>query len=218
MKNASLLPTERSSPESGLPICTAFEGHRRIASGALAEVARQIKAVADRGEHEPVLVFDDLTGELMEIDLRGTADEVADRISRSEKAGATMAGGPQKRGPGRPKLGVIAREVTLLPGQWDWLDEQPGGASAALRRLVYEAKRSSHGKDRARRSQEAVYRFMTTMAGDFPGFEEALRAFYRRDHPRFDGLVAAWPKDVRHYVKQLVAIASRDQASVQLVH
>ena len=213
MKNASLLPAKRSSAESRLPTCTAFEGHRRIASGGLAQVARQIKAVADRGEHEPVLLFEDLTGEPIEIDLRGTADEVAERISRSEKAGATLAGAPPKRGPGRPKLGVIAREVTLLPGQWDWLDEQPGGASAALRRVVYEAKRSSHGKDRARRSQEAVYRFMTTMAGDFPGFEEALRAFYRRDHPRFESFVAGWPKDVRRYVKQLVAVARRDQAS-----
>ncbi len=118
----------------------------------------------------------------------------------------------QKCRPGRPKLGVIAREVTLLPGQWDWLDEQPGGASAALRRLVYEAKRSSQGKDRARRSQEAVYRFMTTMAGNFPGFEEALRAFYRRDHQRFGSLVERWPKDVRRHVKKLVAVANREQS------
>jgi uncharacterized protein len=179
----------------------------------LTQVARKVKAVADRGEDEPVLVFDDLTGELIEIDLRGTVDEVVKRLTQSEKTGTTFVGGPQKRGPGRPKLGVIPREVTLLPGQWDWLDEQPGGASAALRRLVYEAKLSGQGKDRARQAQEGVYRFMTTMAGNFPGFEEALRAFYRRELQRFESLVEAWPQDVRRHVKKLVADANRDQAA-----
>jgi len=211
MKNKSSMPAKHSSRESRTPNCTAFAGHRRIASGVLTQVARKIKSVADRGEYDPILVFDDLTGELIEIDLRGTADEVVERFTRSEKTGATIVGGPQKRGPGRPKLGVIPREVTLLPGQWDWLDEQPGGVSAALRRLVYEAKRSCPETDRTRQSQDAVYRFMTTMAGDFPGFEEALRAFYRRDYQRFGSLVEAWPKDIRHHVEKLVSVANRNQ-------
>jgi hypothetical protein len=213
MKIASPVSSKGTSQKIEPLNCTAFEGHRRIASGRLAEVARKIKKAADRGNDEPILVFDNLTSELVEIDLRGTVDQVLNRLTPTDTTGATVVEAPQKRGPGRPKLGVIPREVTLLPGQWDWLDEQPGGASAALRRLVYEARRTSQGKDRARQSQEAVYRFMTTMAGDLPGFEEALRAFYRRDHQRFDSLVAAWPKDIYAHVRKLVAFVHRDLAA-----
>jgi len=202
-----------NSQASQAPTYTAFEDHRLIASGALLKVATKVKAVVDRGESKPILIFDDLTGELLEVDLRGTVAEVVQRLTRADKAGT--GDGSQKHGPGRPRLGVIPREVTLLPGQWDWLDGQPGGASAALRRLVYEAKHSGRGKDRARQSQDAVYRFMTVMAGDFPGFEEALRAFYRRDHERFGSIVASWPKDVCKHVEKLVAIASLDQTAVE---
>ena len=196
---------------SGKPpsTCTAFAGHRCVGSGSLTQVAREVKVVSDRGEEEPILVFNDRTGESIELDLRGTIKEVVERVGRLEKSGDTIAKEkPRNRGPGRPKLGVIPREVTLLPGQWDWLDEQPGGASAALRRLIYDAKLSSQGKDHARQAQEAVYRFMTTMAGNFPGFEEALRAFYRRDHARFGMLVKEWPKDVCRHLKKLMALAN----------
>ena len=149
----------------------------------------------------------------MEVDLRGMLDEVVQRLTRADKTGTSE--GSQKHGPGRPRLGVIPREATLLPGQWDWLDGQPGGASAALRRLVYKAKRSGQGKDRARQSQDAVYRFMTVMAGNFPGFEEALRAFYRRDRQRFSSIVESWPKDVSKHVERLVAIASLNQTTAE---
>jgi uncharacterized protein len=213
VKNTNSACLKRSSGKTEPLNCTAFEGQRCIASGRLTEVARKIKTAADRGNVEPILVFDDLTSELVEIDLRGTVDQVVNRLGSSDTAGATVVEAPPKRGPGRPKLGVIPREVTLLPGQWDWLDEQSGGASAALRRLIYEARRANQGKDRARQSQEAVYRFMTTMAGDLPGFEEALRAFYRRDHQRFDSLVANWPKDIHAHVRKLVAVAHRDPAA-----
>jgi uncharacterized protein len=215
MKDASALVESRSSLTPEQPMCTAFQGQRCIASGPLPAVARRIKAIAEDAEHEPMLVFEDLTGGLVEIDLRGTVDEVVERLSRTHRSSAGREQVSQKRGPGRPKLGVIAREVTLLPAQWDWLDGQPGGASAALRRLVHLAKRSSQGKDRARQSQEAVYRFMTAMAGDLPGFEEALRSFYRREHERFGTLIASWPQDIRDHVKKMVASASRDQAAAQ---
>jgi hypothetical protein len=213
MKNPNPVSPKRISDKITPLNCTAFEGHRRIASGRLAEVARRIKIAADRGNGEPILVFDDLTSELVEIDLRGTVDQIVNRLTPPDTTAASVVEGPPKRGPGRPKLGVIPREVTLLPGQWDWLDEQPGGASAALRRLVYEARRTSQGKDQARHAQEAVYRFMTTMAGDLPGFEEALRSFYRRDHQRFDSLVSAWPKDILAHVKKLVAVVRRELAA-----
>jgi len=211
MKNVTAAEANSSGQNSDQPICTAFEGHRCIASGPLKEVARKAKRVADGAKGEALLIFDDLTGEVVEIDFRGTAEEVVERLSQGDGTRDAPGESIQKRRPGRPKLGVIAREVTLLPGQWDWLDEQPGGASVALRRLVYAAKLSSQSKDGARQAQEAVYRFMTTMAGNFSGFEEALRAFYRRDHQRFGSLVAHWPKDVRHHLKKLVVLANQNQ-------
>ena len=111
------------------------------------------------------------------------------------------------RGPGRPRLGVVPREVTLLPRHWQWLASQPGGASVALRRLVDEARRSSVGRDRVRRAQEVSYRVMTALAGDLPGFEDALRALFARDGAAFDRHVATWPDDVRDYARRLAAPA-----------
>lgn len=130
------------------------------------------------------------------------------RLGRSNRVDKQAPGIPQKRGAGRPKLGVISREVTLLPGHWEWLDGQPNGASAALRRLVHAAKLANQGQDQARQSQEAVYRFMTAMAGDLPGYEEALRAFYRRNLERVDELITAWPQDIRKHLKKLMRAAN----------
>jgi hypothetical protein len=190
---------------------TAFEGDRLIAAGELVPVALGVKAVLDRGERGPVLIFDDATGAQVELDLRGTAEDVLRRLARpAEAPPAPDAEAP--RGPGRPRLGVVAREVTLLPRHWDWLGEQPGGASVALRKLVEEARRANEGKDRARRAQEAAYRFMSAMAGNAPGFEEAMRAFYRGDRARFDALVEAWPPDVRDHARRLAAGAFPEAA------
>ncbi|HVV71299.1 MAG TPA: DUF2239 family protein [Verrucomicrobiae bacterium] len=196
-----------ASIQISMPGFTAFAGHRCLGCGPLSHVARKAKKAVDSGEGGPVQVFDDRTGEFVEIDFRGTTEQVVERLSRLDTDALPASSSPP-RGPGRPKLGVIAREVTLLPGQWDWLDGQPGGASAALRRLIYEARRSDEGKQAARRAQDAVYRFMTTMAGNFPGFEEALRAFYRREHRRFNELIRAWPQDVRRHIKRLVSAAN----------
>ena len=189
--------------------CTAFEGSRRIASGELAHVALKTKEVIDRGEQAPVLIFDDVTSEQIEVDFRGTAEEVLKRLAESGDAGpAPLRPSERKRrGPGRPRLGVVAREVTLLPRHWDWLNGQPGGASVALRKLVEEARRGNEGRDRVRRSQEAAYRFMSAMAGNFPGFEEATRAFFAGDRGRFDELVEPWPADVRDHARTLAAIS-----------
>src|SRR5689334_6360873 len=169
--------------------CTAFEGSRRIASGELEDVALKAKEVLDRGEQAPVLIFDDVSGEQVEVDFRGTPEEVRKRLAGSGGAAPTHSAEGAPRGPGRPRLGVVAREVTLLPRHWDWLNGQPGGASVALRRLVDEARRTNEGKDRVRRAQEAAYRFMSAMAGNLPGFEEATRAFFVGPHERFDELV-----------------------------
>ncbi|REG23606.1 hypothetical protein ATI61_11676 [Archangium gephyra] len=192
---------------------TGFAGHRLIASGELTEVALKAKEWLDRGESAPILIFEDETGTPVDLDFRGTLYEFLDKLAkkRARRAEAEEAPEETKRsGPGRPKLGVVSREVSLLPRHWDWLNSQPGGASVTLRKLVEEAKRNSVGADRARRSQEAAYKFMSIMAGDFPGFEEASRAFFANNPERFEQLIQPWPEDVREHVRRLVAIARRD--------
>jgi hypothetical protein len=193
--------------------CTAFEGSRRIASGELAQVALATKSVIDRRPRAQVLIFSDLTGEPIEVDFRGTPEEVLKRLGDSP--GEAAPAPPARHGPrssGRPRLGVVAREVTLLPQHWEWLSSQPGGASVTLRKLVHEARRASEGKDRVRRSQEAAYRVMSALAGDAPGFEEATRALFAGNRERFDALVGAWPGDVRDYARELAAGAFADAA------
>ncbi|MBS0490045.1 DUF2239 family protein [Phenylobacterium sp. NIBR 498073] len=173
---------------------TAFSGHRKIANGPLAVVAPAVKAAIDAGESH-VLVFDDKSGRQVDLDLRGTMEDVIARL-------VTPTGEPPRApGRGRPKLGVTAREVTLLPSHWEWLAAQPGGASAALRRLVDQARRS--GGDDQRQAQEAAHRIMFALAGDFSDFEEATRAFYAGDWDQFLALSENWPIDPRDYVRVL---------------
>jgi hypothetical protein len=192
-------------------LCTAFEGSRRIAAGEVAQVALKVKHVVDRGPRGPVLIFDDITSEQVELDLRGTLEEVASRLA-AQAAAAEPAPAPEEpRGPGRPKLGVVAREVTLLPRHWEWLGRQPGGASVTLRKLVEEARKAGAGRDRMRQAQEAAYRFMSVMAGDRPGFEEATRALFAGKQRRFEELVGAWPADIREHARKLAAPALEGQ-------
>nr|WP_199045165.1 DUF2239 family protein [Dyella sp. ASV24] len=182
--------------------CTAFDGHRRIAAGTPAEVALAVKHAVDAGAKGPVLVFDDLSSRLVEFDLRGTSDEILARLPAPPSDEE-----PAPRGPGRPRLGVIAREVTLLPRHWDWLAEQPGGASATLRRLVEEARRTHRERDAVRLAGEAVDRFMSAMTGNLANHEEASRAFWRKERERFIQLTDAWPVDVREHVRVLATRA-----------
>jgi uncharacterized protein len=180
--------------------CTAFAGHRRVASGELGDVAAKVKDLSDRGEAESILVFDDDSGRTIEIDLRGTRERMLVEARSIEYPSS-------QRGPGRPKLGVIAREVTLLPRHWEWLGMQPGGASVALRKLVEDARRTNRKRDRVRHAQESAYRFMSTLAGDLPAFEEATRALFARNAQRFEECVETWPRDVSVHAKQLAAHA-----------
>jgi len=179
-------------------LATAFDRERRLASGPLIEVAMAVKAAVVAGAEGPLLVFDDATGAVIDLDLRGSHADVAARLA----AASEEPPGPP-RGRGRPKLGVVAREVTLAPRHWEWLATQPSGASAALRRLVEEARRSSGAKDRERAAQEAAYRFMAAMAGDLPGFEEATRSLFAKDRAGFERHVAQWPRDVGAYAAKL---------------
>jgi hypothetical protein len=194
--------------------CTAFEGSRCIASGDLTQVVMKVKAVIDRGERESILIFDDLTSELIEVDFRGTIDDVLKRLEKPTVPGESANTGQNVvRGPGRPRLGVVPREVTLLPRHWDWLNSQPGGASVALRKLVEEARRVNSARDKVRHSQEVAYRFMSAMAGNLPGFEEATRALFAADPEHFDSLVASWPADVRDHARKLSFVALQSRAS-----
>lgn len=175
------------------PLHTAFDGHRRIASGSLAEVALAVKAAIEAGAAGPVLTFRDATGGVVDLDLRGSDGEIAARLD---------APAPP-RGRGRPKLGVTAREVTLLPRHWQWLAAQPGGASVTLRRLVDQARAADGEQSRLRQAREAAYRFMSSMAGDLPGFEEAARALFAGNGPNLERFSADWPADVQAYLQKL---------------
>jgi hypothetical protein len=176
---------------------TAFDGSRLLSSGPLIEVALAVKRATTAGASGPLLVFDDATGRLIDLDLRGSKADIAARLSQPAAKPAEASGR------GRPKLGVVGREVTLLPYQWDWLAAQPGGASVTLRKLVEEARRNGTAKQKLRQAQDAAYAFMLAMAGDRPGYEEATRALYANDRNRFTELIADWPKDIRRYATRL---------------
>ncbi len=189
--------TETHIEESpGRRRCVAFAGGRRIARGEIADVAVRVKAAIDGGEEGSVLCFDEHTSEPVELDLRGTDEEIRRRLDGGREPSAP-------RSPGRPRLGVVAREVTLLPRHWEWLSEQPGGASVALRRLVEAARRQPDPEASRRRDLESVYRFISAMAGNERGFEEAARALFGGRRARFERETASWPADVREHARWL---------------
>jgi hypothetical protein len=201
-----MMTTSNAAPPTPAT-CTAFDGVRQLAGGSLAQVATAVAQRVRAGPPGPVLVFDDETGAVIDLDTRGTDAEIFARLGLPPSPAGASAGeapsAPAPRGRGRPKLGVVAREVTLLPRHWDWLASQSGGASVALRKLVEQARRASSHDDRRRRSKERAYRFMAALAGNLPGFEEATRALFADDRGRFDELTAAWPPDLRAHAVHL---------------
>lgn len=189
--------------------CAAFADGRMLAAGPLVEVALAVES-ADAADGY-ILTFDDATGEIVDLDLRGGKAAIIARLAASPASSGKPQSGTAEpetgdesaRGRGRPRLGVVAREVTLLPRHWDWLATQPGGASATLRRLVDNARRESGADDRTRAAREAAYRFLSNVAGNLPGYEEALRALFAGDAARFEAQMAGWPEDVRAYARRL---------------
>jgi hypothetical protein len=179
---------------------TAFEGQRRLVSGTLAEVALAVKRAGQAAF--PIIIFSDATGRSLDLDLRGSDEEIIARLPRTAPSPPEPTA-TEPRGRGRPKLGVVAREVTLLPRHWEWLNGQPGGASVALRKLVDEARRASGDRDRLRAARDAAYHFMSAMAGNLRNFEEASRALFADDNRRFAGLIAEWPADIRDHIVKL---------------
>jgi uncharacterized protein len=186
--------------------CTAFVGTQKFASGTVPQVALRLYQATQGLQF---LVFSDQTGKVIDIDLRGSAVDVVTRLEPVPVAAEELP--TDTRGRGRPRLGVVAREVTLLPRHWDWLATQPGGASVALRKLVEAARRSNGDHDRVRAAQAAAYHFLSAMAGNLPGFEEASRALFAFDRRAFCELMAAWPEDVRDHAIQL-AFADQNAA------
>jgi len=179
---------------------TAFVGVMRVAAGHPGAVALALKERGEADAERMPMVFDDTSGKQVDLDLRGSAEEILRRLP-----GGQATEEPARTGPGRPKLGVVAREVTLLPRHWEWLSGQPGGASVALRKLVEDARRANAGVDGVRMAREAAYRFMHAMAGDLPGYEDATRALFAGNREAFTGHIAAWPEDLRDYAVTLAA-------------
>ena len=180
----------------------AFDGAERVASGS-----KLAAALAAQSAGGSVLIFDP-EGRQVDFDLSGDAAALSARLAPEPVEDAAP------RGRGRPKLGVVPREVTLLPRHWDWLAIQPGGASVALRKLVEAARRASEAPDRLRKAREAAYRFASVMAGDRPGFEDATRALFAGDGAAFEAKISAWPEDIAAQLRIYAAEAFAGESGV----
>jgi hypothetical protein len=172
------------------PLWIAFEHHHLLARGQPADV---IAAVQRRLAAQPetlLLVLDATTSERIELDWRTPAAQLLAQLPATPAAHESdeAPGSDAPRGPGRPKLGVTAREVTLL-----------------LRKLVLSAMREGSSADAQRRATEAAYRFMSIVCGDLPLYEEVSRALFAGDLARVDTLAADWPADVAAHLRALLA-------------
>jgi len=170
-------------------------GEEHLASQPLPDLLRTLKSRFDRDKGVMFQIFEDATGQQFDFDLRGKMSDVLDRA---------LPAAEKQPGRGRPKMGVLAREVSLLPRHWEWLEQQPNGASAALRRLIDQERKREPERERRRRVAEATGRFMTAMAGNFPGYEEATRALYAGNFGRLDELIREWPVGIREHVRRLL--------------
>lgn len=186
----------------GLGPFTAFAGQTRLAAGDLITVGLAIRDAIDAGKAH-LVVFEDATGEIVEIDTRGSADEIRARLSAQDRNSPPQPSTPAR---GRPRLGVVAREVTLLPRHWDWLARQPGGSSQALRRLVDQARQVGSGREGLLDARQALARVMSVLGGDLENYEEAMRALYAGEHVGLSQWIAHWPEDIRAYVLRLIAV------------
>jgi hypothetical protein len=186
---------------------TAFEGTHRLVQGALQDVVLKIKKRLGKAENSSILIFSDETGKTMDFNFQGNEGDVLKRleiyVSKDEPGEAS--------GPGRPKLGVVSREVSLLPRHWEWLATQPGGASATIRKLIEDARKKSSGHVSIKLIQERTYRFMSVMAGDLEGYEEALRALYKSDRKALINYIQDWPRDIKDHVLEMAAPAFESQ-------
>lgn len=191
---------------------SAFFGVRRAISAELPALLLRVKTDIDQGESAPLLIFDDQTGTQIDFDLRGTGEDILARLASHPCFTAPPSPEPGRPGPGRPRLGVVSREVSLLPRHWQWLEQQQGGMSVALRKLVDEAKKRNHGSDLQRKALQAAGKFMWAMAGNLPKFEDASRALFANDRPRLETLMRGWPDDIAEHVLHLLKGATNSES------
>lgn len=177
----------------------AFAGSRRVGEGRVEDILPILAQRFEKDCGDTTLVFDVQTGRSVDFDLRAPLDEILSRY------GVTTEKAPR----GRPRLGVVSREISLLPRHWDWLDQQPNGISAALRRLVERAMKNQPGKDRARQIRAATSQILTAIAGNRPHYEEVCRALFNGDAAVFNRLTARWPKDIAHFAQRQMDAALR---------
>jgi len=176
----------------------AFKGQDKLSSGPISSVAKNLKSLVDQGDAPNYLIFKRSSGQQIDLDLTGSVTDVEQRYSASvpgRPADSAAEAPPKTRG--RPKLGVVGREVTLLPRHWEWLDRQRGGSSAALRRLIDAERKNNVDEDKLRRAQDSTNRFIYAMAGNLAGFEEAVRALYAGDKAGFTLQIRSWPADIK---------------------
>lgn len=178
---------------------TAFDGNKLIFQGSLTDVVLKIKKRLGKEINSSILIFSNSTGNVIDFNFHGLERDVQRRL----EVFVTEEAQTFNTGPGRPKLGVISREVSLLPRHWEWLATQTGGSSATLRNLVEEAKKKSENGNQIKQAQERTYKFMFAIAGDFEGYEEVLRALYKKDEITFLEKIENWPKDIQVYLKDI---------------
>lgn len=178
---------------------TVFDGFKMISQGSLEEIAIAAKKYSHKNKDSSLLIFSDYSGKQMDLNLSGSEKEVIERLSVFKALEPSL----DPTGPGRPKIGVKAREVSLLPMHWEWLSNQSGGSSAAIRRLVDEKIIITSSKEKIKKTQEVIYNFLNAIAGDLPKFEDAIRYLYRLDEKNFKEIVATWPKDLKKHTLNL---------------
>lgn len=184
----------------------AFVDYNLLAEGDVIEVVKAARlALVDQPKR--IAIYDASNGRPVDFDLRGSEEDViarlADHPALPAEAKIAAESGGEGRGRGRPKLGVVSREISLLPRHWAWLGQQRGGASATLRRLVDEARKAAAQDPKA--VIEATYSFMSDLMGDAPHFEAASRALFAKDMTAFDAAIALWPEDVQGRLRQATA-------------
>lgn len=192
---------------------TAFAGNRLIITDTLEKMLLRTKIYLDSPDPDPVLIFEDQTGRQTDFDFRGTPDDVLARLSFHPLFAVPAATEKPQSGPGRPRLGVVCREVSLLPRHWEWLERQSGGSSAALRRLVDEARKNEPEKDETVQRRDAAERFLMVMAGNLPNFEEVTRALYAGNYEKTAPLMHDWPADVQTHAHRLIARCTQAESA-----
>ena len=182
---------------------TVFDGPKLILQGSLSDVIVRVKKRMGKIENSSFLICNDSNGQTLDFNFQGSEKDVLKRLETFVSPQPAISKNKETVGPGRPKLGVVAREVSLLPRHWEWLALQEGGASVTIRKLVDEAKKKFAEGSSVKQAQERVYKFMSVMAGDLEGYEEALRALYKKDAKKFALEIQAWPEDIKKHTVDL---------------